>query len=178
MRIAFLALSTKAQRRIEVHAAAAAADGHDTEVYVHGVARWAEAVFPAEVRLTHIAADFKPRGEKRLARLFVRRLPLGLLRRLGRGPLRRPCKRLAGAWKFHVVKKIDARRKRDNARARRETIDGELARVLAERAPDRLVLVDGGSTAVAARLLPQCPPGVRDVEIMYGYEDFKEPLHA
>ncbi|HEU5128870.1 MAG TPA: hypothetical protein VFU12_12850 [Glycomyces sp.] len=178
MRIAFLALSTKAQRRIEVHAAAAAADGHDTEVYVHGLARWAEAVFPAEVRVTHIAADFKPRGERRLARLFVRRLPLGLLRRLGRGPLRAPCKRLAGAWKFHVIKKLDARRKRDNARARRETIDAELTRVLAERAPDRLILVDGGSTAVAARILPQCPPGVRDVAIMYGYEDFKEPLHA
>lgn len=176
MRIAFLALSTKSQRGVEAHAATASADGHRVVVYVHGVTRWERAVFPAGTEVVHIASGFEPAREGRLTRLLVRRVPLGVLRRLGRGPLRPPCERLSGAWRYHVVRRIDRRRKRRNAHRRRDAIDRALLREFASRTPDRLVLVDGGSVAVAARILPRTPPAMREVAIMYGYEDFKEPL--
>jgi hypothetical protein len=116
--------------------------------------------------------------EPRLQGLLLRRLPLGGLRRIGRGPLRRPAKKVARRWKRVVVDPRDKERRRATEALRVERRIERISAAVAEYDADWIVLHEPQAVELAVDWLPAVLDGRPDLATTFSYEPRAEAPHV
>jgi hypothetical protein len=125
------------------------------------------------VEVEWLDANSLKAAEPRATALLARRLPLGVLRRVGRGPLRRPADQAARRWKRKVVAPLDERRKRETEAMREQhRLDRVRARVR-DTEPDWVVLCESAAIELATEFVPALLEARPDTRATYAYEPIK-----
>ncbi|WP_026924286.1 hypothetical protein [Glycomyces arizonensis] len=170
MNVVFLAPTSRRRRALAIETARAADEGHHVLLVTERGSAWQGGGLDPRVRVHVIATAHLRATERRTTRLFGRRLPLGLLRRIGRGPLRRPADRLARKWRSTVVRRLD---KRLDARTRVLREHRKTERTAEECTgwnPDWIVLCEPVALRRCAGFLPPLLDERPDVRTSYMFE--------
>lgn len=173
MNLLFIAPLASRKRAVAVETRRALDDGHRVVLVAEaGVNREGWQLDP-RVEVEWLNANALEAPERRSTSVFARRLPLGLLRRIGRGPLRRPADKAARRWKRTVVAPLDERRKRRTEALRDiHRLEWFQARLRATR-PDWLVLCEPAAIELATEFVPELIAARPDLRTTYAYEPVK-----
>ncbi|MDA1358514.1 hypothetical protein O1R50_02710 [Glycomyces luteolus] len=168
MNLLFLAPLASRKRAVAVETRRALDDGHTVVLIAEaGVNREGWDLDP-RVDVEWLSANELNAPEARSTALL--RLPLGLLRLVGRGPLRRLADKAAGRWKRHVTGPRDKRRKREtDAMREAHRLDRVRAR-LAAAEPDWLVLCESAAIELATEFVPDLLAARPGLRATYAYE--------
>ncbi|MFG3342742.1 hypothetical protein [Glycomyces sp. NPDC048151] len=164
MNLLFIAPQASRKRAVAVETRRALDDGHTVVLVAEaGIGREGWDLDP-RVDVEWLQANELSAAESRATALFARKLPLGLLRRVGRGPLRGPADKAARGWRRIVVGPLDADRRRETEAMReRHRLERVQARIEAQH-PDWLVLCESAAIELAAEFVPgllDARPGTR-----------------
>ncbi|WP_205328269.1 hypothetical protein [Glycomyces sp. YM15] len=172
MNLLFLAPQAARKRAVAVETRRALDDGHRVVLIAEaGVNREGWDLDP-RVDVEWLQANAIDAGEPRATAIFARRLPLGLLRRVGRGPLRGPADKAARRWKRKVTGPLDANRRRaTEAMRERHRLERVHARVQAVQ-PDWLVLCESSAIELAAEFVPELLDAHPETRTTFAYEPF------
>ncbi|MFC3492417.1 hypothetical protein [Glycomyces rhizosphaerae] len=170
MNLLFLAPAAGRKRAVAVETRRALDDGHTVVLIAEaGVNREGWDLDP-RVDVEWLDANTLNATEARSTALLARRLPLGLLRRVGRGPLRRPADKAARQWKRTVTGLLDQRRRRETEAMREaHRLDRVRAR-LAAAEPDWVVLCESAAIELATEFVPDLLAARPDLRATYAYE--------
>jgi hypothetical protein len=168
----FLAPLSSRKRAVAVETRRAVEDGHTVVLIAEaGVNREGWDDLDPRVDVEWLSANDLNAPEARSAPLL--RLPLGLLRIVGRGPLRGLAEKVARRWKKHVTNPIDKRRKSEtDAMREAHRLDRVRAR-LAAAEPDWLVLSESAAIELATEFVPDLLAARPDLRATYAYEPLK-----
>lgn len=122
------------------------------------------------VEIRWISAAELHTPEPRLERLLLRRIPLGTLRRIGRGPLRRPAGRIARRWKRTVLDPRDKDRRRATEALRVARRIERTAAAVAAWEPDWIVLHEPQAVELAVDWLPAVLDARPDLTTTFSFE--------
>lgn len=142
MNVLFLALGATRRRAVVEESARVTADGGTAVVIVEQASAWRKETFAPGVEVVDLATVAR-HAPVRIEQLLLYRAPGFLLRRvLGRGPLRAPVHRAAGAYQRRIADRIHRRLflplyRRVWGDVRTRVLDREVSR----RAPFRSVVV-------------------------------------
>lgn len=155
MNLLFLAPAASRKRAVAAETRRAVEDGHRVVLIAEaGVGRQGWEDLDPRVEVEWLDANGLTATEPRSTAILARRLPLGLLRRVGRGPLRRPADKAARRWKRHVIRPLDRKRGTATA-AMREAYQLERIRArLAKDAPDWLVVCEPKALELGVAFVP------------------------
>jgi hypothetical protein len=170
MNIVFVAPRGTWWQGLATETRAAADAGHRVGVVAEHHDTAAAHPLDPRVEVRWIGAQALEAREPLAADLLLNRIPLGLLRRLGRGPLRRPADRAARRLRRRV---LDPRRKRRARRTEERRVRHRIAcvrAVLAERDPDWIVLHEPHAVEIAAGFLPPILDERPDLVTTFSYE--------
>jgi hypothetical protein len=169
MTIVFLAPLAQRRRAAAVETGLAAAAGHRVVLITEQVPEWADEPIDERVEIVWLRALDLRAKDPRWRRLLVQRLPIGLVRLVGRGPLRPLGDKAARKWRRVAVDPFERRlRRRDKDRAdayRRERVPAALAAA----GPDRLILLEPPAIELAAELLPGLLQSRPDLRVAFAY---------
>ena len=170
MNLLFLAPQASRKRAVAIETRRALDDGHRVVLVAEaGVNREGWDLDP-RVEVEWLQANTIDAAEPRATALFARKLPLGLLRRVGRGPLRKPADKAARRWKRQVTNPLDAdRKRRTEALRERHRLERVQARIEAAQ-PDWLVLCESAAIELAAEFVPALLDAHPDTRATYAYE--------
>lgn len=170
MNLLFLAPQASRKRAVAVETRRALADGHSVVLVAEaGIGREGWDLDP-RVEVEWLQANTIAAAEPRSTAVFARKLPLGLLRRVGRGPLRGPADKAARRWKRKVVNPLDAGLKAETEAMReRHRLERVQARIAAVR-PDWLVLSESAAVELAAEFVPDLLDAHPDIRTTFAYE--------
>ncbi|MDN3240407.1 hypothetical protein [Glycomyces tritici] len=170
MNLLFLAPQASRKRAVAVETRRALADGHHVVLIAEaGIGREGWDLDP-RVDVEWLEANTIDAAESRSTAFFARKVPLGLLRRLGRGPLRGPAEKAARRWRRRVVQPLDVGRKRETEAMReRHRLDRVHARLRAVR-PDWLVLCESAAVELAAEFVPDLLDAHPQTRTTFSYE--------
>lgn len=155
MNLLFLAPAASRKRAVAAETRRAVEDGHRVVLIAEaGIDKQGWEDLDPRVEVDWLEANALSATEPRPTAILARRLPLGLLRRIGRGPLRRPADKVARRWKRRVVQPLD--RKRNTATtAMREAYQLERIRArLQEDTPDWLVVCEPKALELGVEFVP------------------------
>ncbi|GAA2127957.1 hypothetical protein [Glycomyces algeriensis] len=155
MNLLFLAPAASRKRAVAVETRRAVEDGHRVVLIAEaGIRRQGWEDLDPRVEVDWLDANTLSATESPALAVLARRLPLGLLRRLGRGPLRRPADKVARRWERWVVQPLD-RRLRAGTTALREARQLERIRARLEyETPDWLVVCEPKALELGIEFLP------------------------
>lgn len=122
------------------------------------------------VEVRWISAGELHTPEPRLQRLLLRRLPLGGLRRIGRGPLRRPAEKVARRWKRTVIDPRDKERRRATEALRVARRIERISAAVAEYDADWIVLCEPQAVELAVDWLPAVLDAKPGLTTTFSYE--------
>ncbi|HEX2143174.1 MAG TPA: hypothetical protein VHG10_01575 [Glycomyces sp.] len=170
MNLLFVAPRASRKRAVAIETRRALDDGHRVVLVAEAGANREGWDLDPRVEVEWIGANAIFAPEARSTALLARKLPLGLLRRAGRGPLRGLADKAARRWRRTVVAPID-RRRQIATEAMREAhrLDRVRARLRATE-PDWLVLSEPAAVELAVDFVPDllaARPGTRTT---YAYE--------
>lgn len=170
MNLLFLAPLASRKRAVAVETRRALDDGHTVVLIAEaGVNREGWDLDP-RVDVEWLNANALNAAETRSTALLARKIPLGLLRRVGRGPLRRPADKVARRWKRTVTTPLDQRRKHETEAMREaHRLDRVRARLRATE-PDWLVLCESAAIELATEFVPDLLAARPDLRATYAYE--------
>lgn len=173
MNLLFLAPLASRKRAVAVETRRALDDGHTVVLIAEaGVNREGWDLDP-RVDVEWLSANDLNVTEARSTTLLARNLPLGLLRRVGRGPLRGLADKVAGRWKRHVIRPLDKRLKRETKAIREaHRLERVNARLQAAQ-PDWLVLCESAAIELATEFVPDLLAARPDLRATYAYEPLK-----
>lgn len=170
MNLLFLAPQASRKRAVAAETRRALDDGHTVVLIAEaGVGRDGWGLDP-RVDVEWLQANTIEAPEPRATTLFARKLPLGLLRRLGRGPLRTPADKAARRWKRQVTTPLDTdRKRRTDALREQHRLERVRARLKAAQ-PDWLVLSESAAIELAAEFVPALLDARPDTRTTFAYE--------
>jgi hypothetical protein len=168
--IVFIAPLAARTRAIEVETRRAVEDGHRVLLVAEGGPRWLDRALDARVETAWLEALPLSAEESRLTGLAARRLPLGLLRRIGRGPLRAPARRVSRAWKRRVVDRLDTRMQRETGLMRESHRLKRIRAALSRVEPDWLVLHEPSAVELGIDFVPGLLEARPQMLTSYAYE--------
>jgi hypothetical protein len=154
MTIVFLAPLSRRRRAAAVETRWALDAGHRVVLIAEGTPEWDAERLDDRVETVWLAANDLRAAKSAPVWFLVKRLPLGILRRLGRGPLRPLAEKVAYRWRRHAVRPLERRFKDRTAVLRHAHRMERIPAVLAATAPDRLVLHEPHALELAAEFLP------------------------
>jgi hypothetical protein len=175
MKLLFVAPRSVWRKALDIETRLALADGHTVRVIAED---HPELVLDPRVEVSCIGANELHTPEPRLERLLLRRLPLGGLRRIGRGPLRRPAQKVARRWKRTVVDPRDKERRRATEALRVARRSERTGAAVAEWNPDWIVLHEPQAVELAVDWLPAVLDARPDVTTTFSYEPRAETSHV
>jgi hypothetical protein len=167
MNLVFVAPRSVWRKALAAETRAALDDGHRVRVIAEehpGLA------LDPRIEIRWIGANELHTPEPRLQRLLLRRLPLGGLRRIGRGPLRRPAQKVARRWKRSVVDPRDKDRRRTTEALRVARRIERTAAAVGEWEPDWIVLHEPQAVELAVDWLPAVLDARPDLVTTFSYE--------
>lgn len=173
MKLLFIAPRSVWRKALDTETRLALDDGHRVRVIVED---HPELVLDPRVEVEYIGAGELHTPEPRLQGLLLRRLPLGGLRRIGRGPLRRPAGKAARRWKRTVVDPRDKERRRATEALRTARRTEKTSAAVAEWAPDWIVLHEPQAVELAVDWLPAVLDARPELTTTFSYEP--RALHA
>lgn len=175
MTVVFLAPLAQRRRAAAVETRRAVEAGHRVVLIAEQVPDWADD--PIDERVETVWLHALDRRSKDCAlRFLVERLPLGLVRRCGRGPLRPLGDKVARKWRRIAVEPYDRRRRRrdkERCDAHRRAV---VPAAVAEAGPDRLILLEPPAIELAAELLPHLLQSRPDLQVAFAFAE--EPAVA
>lgn len=115
--------------------------------------------------------------EPRLTGLLLRRIPLGTLRRIGRGPLRGPADRLARRWRRAVLDPLQRRRRSRTETRRAECRLERIRTAVADWEPDWIVLHEPAAVELGVHWLPGLLDARPGLTTSFSFEPPPEPGH-
>lgn len=178
MKILYAAPVAKRYRAIESETRRAAEDGHEVHLAAARRPYWDDHPLDARVTAHWLHPAGRRAPESALATALLYRLPRGLLRRLGRGPLAGPAAGALRVWNRRVTGPLDRRRKRRTAEVHFAYRRSAVLDLIAEHRYDWIVLSEPGAIDLLADDLPGLldrRPGLRTT---YTYEAFAEARDA
>lgn len=177
MNLVFVAPKSAWRDALAAETRAAADDGHQVRVIAED---WAGSDLDARVEVRWIGAKAVEVPESPPVRVFLRRLPLGLLRRVGRGPLRGPAERVSRAWRRTFLGPLKRRRSpRTEAMRERHRI-ARVRQALHDWEPDWIVLHEPLAVELGVHYLPELLDARPDLKTTFSYETRSplDPAHA
>jgi hypothetical protein len=175
VKLLFVAPRSVWRKALDIETRLALDDGHAVRVIAED---HPELVLDPRVEVRYIGANELHTPEPRLQRLLLRRLPLGGLRRIGRGPLRRPAQKVARRWKRIVVDPRDKDRRRATEALRVERRIERISAAVAEYDADWIVLHEPQAVELAVDWLPAVLDARPDLTTTFSYEPRAEAPHV
>jgi hypothetical protein len=154
MNIVFVAPLAARTRALAVETRRAADSGHRVLLISEQGSAWDGAALDERVATRWIGASGLTARESALVAFAGRKAPLGVLRRIGRGPLRGPAKRAARKWRREVVKDLDKRLKRRTGELRESLRIEQVRTGIREWDADWVVLHEPHALKVSTGFLP------------------------
>ncbi|MCD0443723.1 hypothetical protein LO763_08825 [Glycomyces sp. A-F 0318] len=170
MNVLFIAPRAKRKRAVAVETRRALADGHRVLLVAEAGTKRDGWDLDPRVEVAWLRANAIVVPERRSTALLTRRLPLGVLRRLGRGPLRGPAAKAARLWKRIVVNPLKRRRKRATEALREPYRLDRVRDALRSSAPDWLVLCEPSALELAVDFVPDFLAERPRTRTTYAYE--------
>lgn len=170
MNIVFVAPRSAWRQALAAETRAAAADGHQVRLIAEDGPGWEEHPLDERVEIRWIGARDVQVPEPKAIEIFLRRIPLGLLRRLGRGPLRGPADRVAGKWRRAVLGPLKRRRLPGTEALRERHRIDRVGEALAEWRPDWIVLHEPQAVELGVHWLPGLLDARADLRTTFSYE--------
>ncbi|MEU6858682.1 hypothetical protein AB0B28_07405 [Glycomyces sp. NPDC046736] len=165
MRIAVIAPGGYSRAAVIEEANRAAADGHRVIAFVAAPNARLDPDFARGIELRH---DDTARVRKgRLARLWLVKYPMAGMRRLQRGPLRRPVGKARALYADRVSKPLSNRLERQSRRLERDRYAHAVAERVRAWEPDHVVLLNVEAVALAEGFLPWLES--RSATVSYAY---------
>ena len=179
MNVLFLSPSASRKRAVATETRRALEDGHRVVLIAEaGIGKQGWEDLDPRVEVDWLDANALSAAESRSTAILARRLPLGLLRRVGRGPLRRPADKAARRWKRRVVQPLDRKRSAATA-ALREAHQLERIRArIAKDAPDWLVVCEPKALELGVEFIPGLLDERPGTITTYAYEPARGGDHA
>ena len=131
----------------------AAADGHRVLAVVGDRDPLCDPDFTEDVEIRYNETGSVRTPAHAGARFWLSKAPMGLLKRLQRGPARRPVRKVRRAYKRHVVDRLNRRLKPAEQRLRRALYARYVADQVSAWDPDLVVLMNTEAIAVADEFL-------------------------
>ncbi|GAA1682940.1 hypothetical protein GCM10009830_32650 [Glycomyces endophyticus] len=157
------ALATETRRAVDA--------GHRVLLVAEGESKLDGHELDGRVQTHWIGSSRLSYTEPRATRLFRRRLPLAVLRRVGRGPLRARARRAAKDWRERVVAPLDAEQKTRTQRMRRDRRDAVVREQVQGWAPDWVVLHEPLAVEAVAGFLPALIAERPALRTTYAFEE-------
>jgi hypothetical protein len=178
--IVFVAPKSAWRQALAAETRAAADDGHRVCVIAEENPDWESNPIDGRVEVRWTGASELSAPEPLFVNVFLRRLPLGLLRRIGRGPLRGPADRLTRAWRRRVLGRLKKRRWPLTDRMRTARRIDSVREALADWQPDWIVLHEPQAIELGVHYLPEILDARTDLVTTFSYEPRAEasPAHA
>jgi hypothetical protein len=171
MKLLFLAPSSARKRAVAAETRRAVEDGHRVVLIAEaGVDKQGWEDLDPRVEVEWLEANSLTAAEPRPTELFAPRLPLGLLRRFGRGPLRRPADKAARRWKRTVVRRLDRRRNLATGAMREAYRLERIRERLRQDAPDWLVVCEPKALELGVEFMPGLFDERPETITTYAYE--------
>lgn len=177
MNIVFVAPKSAWRDALAAETRAAADAGHRVRVIAEG---WDGSMLDARVEVRWIGAKAVEFPESPLVRVFLRRLPLGLLRRIGRGPLRGPAERVSRKWRRTFLGPLKRRRNPRTEIMREQHRIARVRQALDDWEPDWIVLHEPLAVELGVHYLPALLDARPDLTTTFSYETRSslDPAHA
>jgi hypothetical protein len=176
MTVVFLAPLAQRRRAAAVETRRAVEAGHRVVLIAEQVPDWADDPIDERVETVWLHALDLRRRDSRTASFFAERLPLGLVRLFGRGPLRPLGDKVARKWRRIAVDPLDRRRRRRDKERSDAYRRGIVPEAVAEAGPDRLILLEPPAIELAAELLPHLLQTRPDLQVAFAFAE--EPAVA
>lgn len=178
MIVLFVAPKSAWRQALAAETRAAADAGHEVRVVAQEHRDFTLAPLDPRVDAHWIAVVEPGEADPLLVDLVLRRLPLGLLRLLGRGPLRGLADRAARRWRRTVLGPIE-RRRQPELEALREARRTEAVRAALDRwRPDWIVLHEPHAVELAVHWLPELLDARPDLVTTFSFETRADAAHA
>lgn len=178
MTIVFLAPLSRRRRAAAVETRWALDAGHHVVLIAEGTPEWEAERLDDRVETVWLAANDLRAERSALVWFLVKRLPLGVLRRLGRGPLRPLAERVDYQWRRHAVRRLERRFKDRTAALRHAHRMERIPAILASIDPDRLVLQEPHALELAVEFLPDLLRDRPDLAVGYDFTPEQETSGA
>ncbi|MFC3492410.1 hypothetical protein [Glycomyces rhizosphaerae] len=177
MNIVFVAPKSAWRDALAAETRAAADAGHRVRVVAED---WEGSGLDARVETRWIGAKAVEFPESLLVRLFLRRLPLGALRRIGRGPLRGPAERVSRAWRRTFLGPLKRRRNPRTEAMREQHRIARVRQALDDWEPDWIVLHEPLAVELGVHCLPALLDARPDLKTTFSFETRSslDPAHA
>ncbi|MEU6858679.1 hypothetical protein AB0B28_07390 [Glycomyces sp. NPDC046736] len=143
----------------------AAEDGHRVLLLAEGGPKWEGRDLDPRIETVWLDTFSMNAAEPLLISLCRRRIPLGVLRRLGR-----PAEPLARRWRRSVVKPLDRDLSRRTAAMREAHRLARIGDTVREFAPDLLVLGEGAAIELGVHFVPELLDHRPETVTAYAYE--------
>lgn len=172
MRILYAVPVAKRYRAMEYETRLAADHGHEVHLVADFRPYWKTHEIDPRVTVHWLRPQHLRSRESAAVTWLLCRLPRGVLRRLRRGPLKRPAGKALVEWNRRVADRIEKRRKRRTATLRQRYRHDSVMAALDEHRIDWLILGEPGAVDLLADDLPALldrRPGLRTT---YSYEEF------
>ncbi|GAA1682965.1 hypothetical protein GCM10009830_32700 [Glycomyces endophyticus] len=154
MNVLFVAPRSAWRQALATETRAACDAGHRVRVVAEEHPDWDLAPLDPRVEVRWTGATAVSAPEPAFVALSLRRVPLAVLRRLGRGPLRGPAQRASGWWRRTVLGPLKRRRWPETQALREAHRRAAVAAAVAEGGFDWLVLHEPQAVELGADWLP------------------------
>jgi len=168
--LVFVAPRSAWRQALAAETRAAADAGHRVRVIAEDHPDWESAPIDARVEVRWIGAVDLQAPESRFVRVCLRRIPLELLRRLGRGPLRGPAGSASRRWRRMVLGPLKRRRRPQTEALRAARRLARVQEALADWEPDWIVLHEPHAIELGVRCLPPLLDARPDLVTTFSFE--------
>ncbi|MEU5874837.1 hypothetical protein AB0A73_25155 [Glycomyces sp. NPDC047369] len=178
MRIVFVAPKSAWRQALAAESCAAADAGHAVRVVAEEGPDWDLTPLDPRVEVRWTGATAVSAPEPAFTAVFLRRIPLGALRVLGRGPLRGPADGLSRWWRRTVLGPLKKRRWPETKRLREAHRRDAVAAAVGEWEFDWLVLHEPQAVELGADWLPRLLDERPELVTTFSFEPRAEAARA
>jgi hypothetical protein len=171
MNVLFVAPSGARAKALATETRRAADAGHRVLLVAESEAKLAGHDLDGRVETHWIGSSEVSYTEPATTRFFRRKVPLGLLRRVGRGPFRKRARKAAKNYRATVIAGLDADKKTRTQRLRRDRRDAVVREQVQGWAPDWVVLHEPLAVEAVAGFLPALIAERPALRTTYAFEE-------
>ncbi|SDL02579.1 hypothetical protein SAMN05216298_2335 [Glycomyces sambucus] len=168
--IVFVAPKSAWRRALATETRAAADAGHRVRLVAEEGPAWEETPLDPRVEVVWTGATAVRAPESAAVALLLNRLPLGVLRRAGRGPLRGPAARAAARWRRAVLAPLTRRRWPQTKALREAHRLAAVTAALADGDFDWIVLHEPQAVELGVHWLPALLEARPDLVTTFSFE--------